>query len=336
MKLSLRTFRYAVFAWLAAVLCASSNSQPATSVPEINSWDEYNAVAPQSLYRWHGHLFRKGTPGEITQTPTPAAVSLPEIVKRTKPAIVEIVAMDEKGSPTKLGTGFFVSSDGLVVTNFHVIDGAASLAAVNNNGAIFPFKSIVAHPAGVDLAVLKFQAHDVSFLKLGESTEKLEGERVVVIGNPTGLTGTVSDGIISAFRENRSMIQITAPISPGSSGSPVLDDSGSVIGVATLISSGGQNLNFAIAVEKVSAALASLPQSSATPYQQSPTPIAQPLIGNQRMGSSEPVPQSGLPVTPTPEKAVAGPEPLLKNGPRRQAIRLNTSAGPTTLPERSS
>src|ERR1700736_6400904 len=98
--------------------------------------------------------------------------------------------MDEKGSPTKLGTGFFVSPDGLVVTNFHVIDGAASLAAVNNNGAIFLFKSIVAHPAGVDLAVVKFQAHDVSFLKLGESTEKLEGERVVVIGNPTGLPGT--------------------------------------------------------------------------------------------------------------------------------------------------
>jgi trehalose/maltose transport system substrate-binding protein len=145
----------------------------------------------------------------------------------------------------------------------------------------------VAHPAGVDLAVLKFQAHDVPFLKLGESTEKVEGERVVVIGNPTGLTGTVSDGIISAFRENRSMIQITAPISPGSSGSPVLDDGGSVIGVATLISSEGQNLNFAIAVEKVSAALASaaaqasLPQSSATPYLQSPTPIAQPSIAKE-------------------------------------------------------
>ena len=78
---------------------------------------------------------------------------------------------------------------------------------------------------------------------------------MIVIGNPTGLTGTVSDGIISAFLENRSLIQITAPISPGSSGSPVMDEDGQVIGVATLQIVEGQNLNFAIAVEKVSAAL---------------------------------------------------------------------------------
>jgi putative serine protease PepD len=195
-----------------------------------------------------------------------AAESLPEIVKRTKPAILEIVAMDEKGSPTKLGTGFFISADGLAVTNFHVISGAASLAAVSNNGSVFIFESLVSHPPNIDLAILKFRANDVPFLKLGESAEKVEGERVIVIGNPTGLTGSVSDGIISAFRENRSLIQITAPISHGSSGSPVLDDSGSVIGVATLIQAEGQNLNFAIAVEEVSAALSSpTPQASNAP-----------------------------------------------------------------------
>src|ERR1700692_3684416 len=100
-------------------------------------------------------------------------------------------------------------------------------------------------PAGVDLAILQFQATHVPFIRLGESANKVEGERVVVIGNPTGLTGTVSDGIIAAFRKNHSFIQITAPISPGSSGSPVLDEGGNVIGVATLISEEGQNLNFA-------------------------------------------------------------------------------------------
>jgi S1-C subfamily serine protease len=111
----------------------------------------------------------------------------------------------------------------------------------------------------VDLAILKFRATDVPFLTLGKSTTAVEGQKVIVIGNPTGLTGTVSDGIISAFRENRSPIQIIAPISPGSSGSPVMDEDGQVIGVATLQIVEGQNLNFAIAVEKVSADLVQLP-----------------------------------------------------------------------------
>ena len=76
----------------------------------------------------------------------------------------------------------------------------------------FSFRCLSPQPTGVDLAILKFRANNVPFLTLGESTGKVEGEKVVVIGNPTGLSGTVSDDIICAFRENRSLIQITAPI----------------------------------------------------------------------------------------------------------------------------
>jgi tetratricopeptide (TPR) repeat protein len=183
------------------------------------------------------------------------ADSIPEIVAKAKPAIVEIVVTDATGAPKTLGTGFFVSPDGLVVTNFHVVQGASSIAAINNNGAVFLFQKTVAQPLGVDLAILKFQANIVPFLKLGRSIDNVEGERVIVIGNPTGLIGSVSDGIISAFRENRSLIQITAPISQGSSGSPVMDEKGEVIRGATFENTPGQNSNFAIAVEKVSAAL---------------------------------------------------------------------------------
>jgi WD40 repeat protein len=211
------------------------------------------------------------------------ADSIPDIVKRTKAAIVEIVAMDEQGSPTELGTGFFISPDGLVVTNFHVIRSAVSLAAVNNNGTLFLFEKIVAEPTGVDLAILKFRANDVPFLRLGDSTDKVEGEKVIVIGNPFGFLGTVSDGIIFGFRENRSLIQITAPISHGSSGSPVMDKNGQVIGVATWLSEPGQNLNFAIAVEKVSAAVGwstkySAPSQSAAPSQPGVAPSAQNIV----------------------------------------------------------
>ena len=157
------------------------------------------------------------------------ADSIPEIVVKAKPAIVEIVTSDATGKPKTLGTGFFVSPDGLVVTNQHVIESAGAITAVNNNGAIFLLERVVIQPPGVDLVVLKFHATDVPFLTLGKSTTAVEGQKVIVIGNPTGPTGTVSDGIISAFRESRSLIQITAPISHGSSGSPVMDETSELV-----------------------------------------------------------------------------------------------------------
>jgi S1-C subfamily serine protease len=92
------------------------------------------------------------------------AYSIPEIVAKTKPAVVEIVTTDDKGSTNRLGTGFFISPDGLVVTNQHVIEGAASITAINSNGAVFFFERTIAQPAGVDLAILKFRASDVPFL----------------------------------------------------------------------------------------------------------------------------------------------------------------------------
>jgi Trypsin-like peptidase domain len=174
------------------------------------------------------------------------------------------------------GTGFFISPDGLAVTNFHVIQGASHLSGRTNEGAVFQFERVVAHPSGVDLAILKFAAEGVACLKLGHSTEAVEGQTVLVIGSPEGLQGTVTEGIISAFRENRSMIQISAPISPGSSGSPVMDESGDVIGVATLVTKEGQNLGFAIAVEEVERALTAPRVAIETPSVPPPVESTQP------------------------------------------------------------
>jgi S1-C subfamily serine protease len=215
------------------------------------------------------------------------ADSIPDIVAHSKLAIIEILALDAQNRLLKSGTGFFITSDGVAVTNYHVIQGASSLTAMTNDGAFFAFERVLYSPPGVDLALLKFAAHDAQYLKLGRSDTAVEGQRILVIGNPTGLQGTVSDGLIAAFRQNRSIIQITAPVSPGSSGSPVLDESGLVIGVATLQRIEGQNLNFAIPVESVNAAVASLvaQQGSQQQAQQvPPTPVSSPsggLVGSE-------------------------------------------------------
>ena len=202
------------------------------------------------------------------------ATTIPEIVAKAKPAVVQVIASDANWSPIRTGTGFFVSADGDLLTNFHVIQGAAHISARTNKGAIFLFERVIAESADSDVALLKFQATDLDYLKLGSSTEAVEGETVLVIGNPEGLQGTVSNGIISAFRENRSYIQITAPVSPGSSGSPVLDETGRVIGMATLVSKEGQNLNFAISAEVIETVLRSgAGQVTVVP---SPTPSATP------------------------------------------------------------
>jgi hypothetical protein len=182
------------------------------------------------------------------------ADTIPEIVSHTKQSIIEIGNIDRYGKLSAVGTGFFVSSDGLAVTNYHVIKGASQIIGLNVSGAKYLFERIFFVAPNADLAVLKFFAVDVPYLQLGSSQAAVEGQHILVVGNPNGLQGTVSDGLISAFREDRSYMQITAPISPGSSGSPVLDEEGKVIGVAVSQIVEGQNLNFAIPVEKLTEA----------------------------------------------------------------------------------
>lgn len=142
-----------------------------------------------------------------------------------------------------------MTGDGYLLTNNHVIAGGSYILAKTSSGAVYNFESVAVRSDDPDVAILKFTTTDVPHLQLGSSAEAVEGQKVLVIGNPEGLQGTVSDGIIAAFRDDRTYIQITAPISPGSSGSPVLDETGQVIGMATLVFREGQNLNFAISAE---------------------------------------------------------------------------------------
>jgi S1-C subfamily serine protease len=183
-----------------------------------------------------------------------SALTVPEIVAKAKPAVVQIIAVDTNQNPLKRVTGFFITGDGVLVTNDHILAGAADLFAQTGTGAIYIFRSVIFRSVSQDLALLKFAATGVPYLKLASSVHVVEGQRIIVIGRPEGLEETVSDGIISAFRNNRSSIQITAAFSAGSSGSPVLDESGQVIGIATSTIKESQNLNFAVSVETLKTA----------------------------------------------------------------------------------
>jgi tetratricopeptide (TPR) repeat protein len=180
---------------------------------------------------------------------------LPELVRRIKPSAVAIETFDSHGEKLSRGSGFFVDID-RVVTNRHVIDNAYRAEVHSYNGSVYPVKGVVAVDAEGDLALLRIDAppKQVRPLLL-DRTSPQEGESVVVIGNPFGLEGSVTNGIVSAVRDIPTfgrIIQITAPISPGSSGSPVVNMQGQVIGVATLQITGGQSINFAIPSERIS------------------------------------------------------------------------------------
>lgn len=190
--------------------------------------------------------------------PTLSALSTPEIVSKAKAAVLKITADDATGKPLRFGTGFFISNDGELVTNRHVIEDANAVTAETASGASYICEGVLLKPKDLDLVVLKFKARGVEKLVFGDASRITEGQKVVVIGNPEGLEGTISEGIIAAIRDNPHLIQITAPISPGSSGSPVLDETGQVIGIATLAFKEGQNLNFAIPANEVTRALASI------------------------------------------------------------------------------
>ena len=176
-----------------------------------------------------------------------------------------LIVADGAGKSGSLGTAFTVSADGKLVTNFHVIEGKDRLTAKSQNGGLFLVKSVLAIDKEHDLALLQIEARNLPFLELGDSASINSGAGVVVIGNPIGLEASVTQGIISAKRvidSQGEILQISAAISPGSSGSPVFNAQGKVVGVATFKLVKGESLNFAIPSSHV-ASLLSRPANAA-------------------------------------------------------------------------
>jgi tetratricopeptide (TPR) repeat protein len=183
-------------------------------------------------------------------------IDLKSLAQNARPAVMLLVVSDASGKEIAKGTGFLVSGDGKLITNHHVIENAASVVAKADNGGLFHLKGVLADDPKNDLVLLKLEGKDLPFISLGNSDKIEVGTRIAVIGSPLGLEGTLSEGIVSAERDLEGefkMLQITAAISPGSSGSPVLNAKGEVVGVARALLQEGQALNFAVPVSYVRA-----------------------------------------------------------------------------------
>jgi S1-C subfamily serine protease len=195
--------------------------------------------------------------------PAWAQASLPELIKKVLPAVVTVVGFNAAGKPIRVGSGFFVDPEGHLITNLHVIKGVARAEVKLSKGEIYPLTEMVAADDKADLVklVVKLPGGPPSYLTVSGARPDV-GEHIVVLGSPLGLEQTVTDGMVSAIRtiKNRGeFLQISAPISPGSSGGPAVNLKGQVVGVATF-QVRGQNINFAVPGYRVLALKDSAPQ----------------------------------------------------------------------------
>ena len=189
-----------------------------------------------------------------------AAIDARLIARKLLPAVVTIQTFDGAGNGIALGSGFVVNSKGLIVTNYHVIDKADGATAKFTNGGEERVEGVVEADPEKDYAILKINAIDLPVAALGNSDKLEQGEPLVAIGAPLGLSNTVTTGIVSEIRPlegGRLMIQHTAPISHGSSGGPLINSAGQVVGVNTLMRTDGNGLYFALPINYIRATLAS-------------------------------------------------------------------------------
>ena len=186
----------------------------------------------------------------------------PTLTKKVIPSIVVVNVFNREGKWRGSGTGFCVTEGGLLVTNRHVIDGRARAVAKLSNGEFLPVRGLLSEDIPGDLAILAFEEKGISFPTLDIADKEVEfGQSIVVIGNPLGYQGIVSKGIVREVRNTPGVGKIilhTASISAGSSGSPVLNMRGEVIGVVVGHSTvEGQDQNFAISADRVKSLLSS-------------------------------------------------------------------------------
>ncbi len=191
--------------------------------------------------------------------------SIAEVANRLAPAVVSIL-VEGRSSSVSAGTGMIITSDGYILTNKHVVDGARSITIITDNNDTYENVKLVGTDPTNDVAILKVNAKDLPTVTLGDSKTIIIGQQVIAIGNALGqYQNTITSGIISGLgrsltayssdysmsEELSDMIQTDAAINAGNSGGPLVNAAGEVIGINTAVSSEGSNLGFAIPISSV-------------------------------------------------------------------------------------
>ena len=209
-----------------------------------------------------------GDTPSLTPDDGPALDTYSQVVSSVVDKVGPSVCLVEvqKGRRSGHGSGFAIAPDGLVITNSHVVHGAAQVTARFPDGQAFPSRMIGEDPA-TDVALLRVEAGDVSYARLGQSSALRVGQIAIAIGNPLGFQTTVTAGVVSALgralpsasgRLIDDVIQTDAALNPGNSGGPLLNSLGQVIGVNTAIIPGTQGICFAVAIDLVQVVIGDL------------------------------------------------------------------------------
>lgn len=191
--------------------------------------------------------------------PVQSALTASEISDLVAPSVFYIEVYDEDGDATASGSGFFVTEDGVAITNYHVIEDTSSAIITTISGLRFNVEDVVAFDASLDVAIIRISKTSLdnvsvsSFpcVEMGNSDTIKAGQTVFALGSPEGLQNTISDGIISNVKQvigSDTFIQTTAPISHGSSGGALVNTSAQVIGITSAGILEGENLGFAIPI----------------------------------------------------------------------------------------
>lgn len=230
---------------LALALGAPVHAQPTTSAQQ-------GARAETSTQTVSGRAGANLTPSQV--------------FSRARPSVVVIVAADQNGQREALGSGFVVGY-GRIATNHHVVEGMKEAYVVFSDGDVKPVSKVVADSGQQDLIVLGVETGNRAPLAFGDELSLQQGDTVYALGAPEGLELTFTNGIVSAFRKSDAqfLIQTTAPIAPGSSGGPLFDRTGRVVGVTTSLLAGAPGIYFSVGIGDLKRLLRT-PEGIARPF----------------------------------------------------------------------